>query len=272
MVRWLPVLAVAFALVCVTPANAEEQVASDGAVTATFFFEADDEYGYSDLWLTISRAGTVLYDAPVSAEGCEEPGCGPGNHDSDSVAVTDLDGNGEPEIVLSLYWGGAHCCTIAQVFSFSGNGYQVAERNLGNPGFRLDDIDGDGTTEAVTNDDRFAYRYAAYAFSILPVRVLAWDRQRWHDDTATHTDLVRSDLRRTWRLLKSAQRRGYETRGAAAAWAANRYRLGKRRSTLKSLRRMAGAGKLEGTSPRSASKFVTTLDRFLIRSGYAARR
>jgi hypothetical protein len=272
MFRWLPVLAVAFALTCVSPANAEEQVASEGAVTATFSFEAEDEYGYSDLWLTISRAGTILHDAPVNAEVCEEPGCGPGSYDGDSVAVADLDGDGEPEIVLSLFWGGAHCCTIVQVFSFSGNGYRVAERNLGNPGFRLDDIDGDGTTEVITNDDRFAYRYAAYAFSILPVRVLAWDGQRWNDDTATHRGVVRSDLHRTWRLLKSAQRRGYETRGAAAAWAANRYRLGKRRGTLKSLRRMARAGKLKGTSPRSATKFVTSLDRFLIRSGYATHR
>jgi len=272
MVRWLPVLTVALALACVSPANADEQVASDGAVTATFSFDADEQHGYSDLSVTISRGGTVLYDAPVSAEGCEEPGCAPGRYDGDSVAVADLDGDDEPEVVLSLYWGGAHCCTIAQVFSFDGSGYRVAERNLGNPGFRLDDIDGDGTTEAVTSDDRFAYRYAAYAFSILPVRVLAWDGRRFYDDTSAHMDLVRSDLHRTWRLLKSAQRQGYGTRGAAAAWAANRYRIGERRSTLRSLRRMARAGKLEGSPPRRASKFVATLDRFLVRSGYAERR
>lgn len=271
MARWLPLFVVALTLACAGPASADEQVASGGAVTATFSFDVDDETGYSDLRLTISRGGAMLYDAPVSAENCEEPGCRPGNFEADSVAVADLDGDAEPEVVLSLYWGGAHCCTIVQVFSFDGGSYRVAERNLGNPGFRLDDVDDDGTTEAVTNDDRFAYRYTAYAFSILPVQVLAWDGRRWYDDTSTHMDLVRSDLRRTWRLLKSARRHDYETRGVAAAWAANRYRLGKRRSTLKSLRRMARAGKLKGFPPRSPSTFVAELDRFLVRSGYTGR-
>jgi len=266
----LTLLAFVLWICCVSPALAEEQTASLGAVTATFSFERGEEYGYSDLRLQIARAGQVLYDDGVSAKGCEEPSCGPGAFDGDSVMVSDLNADGEPEVVLNLYWGGAHCCTIGLVYSFDGAGYRIAEHNFGDPGFRLADLGDDGRTEFLTADDRFAYRYTAYAFSVLPVRVLAWDGSRLSDETAAYPDRIRADLRRTWRLLRTARRHDIEPRGAAAAWAANRYRLGKRRGTLQALRRLARAGRLDGYAPRDPLKFVSALDRFLLRSGYAA--
>src|SRR3954465_13895629 len=99
-------------LCCVSPALADEQTASLGAVTATFSFERGDEYGYRDLRLEISPGGQGLFDDALSAEGCEEPTCSPGAFEGDSVMVSDLNGDGEPEVVVNLYWGGAHCCTI----------------------------------------------------------------------------------------------------------------------------------------------------------------
>ena len=43
------------------PAQAEDQTATNGMVTATFSFD-DAERFSGDLWLTISRGGKVLYD------------------------------------------------------------------------------------------------------------------------------------------------------------------------------------------------------------------
>jgi hypothetical protein len=245
-------------------------VASAGQVTATFSFDTDDSYGYSGMWLEISRGGQVLHDEEVSAEGCEEPSCLPGGLDRDSVVVKDLDADGEPEVVVSLYWGGAHCCFIAVIFAFDGSGYRRAEHNFGNPSFRLVDIDSDGTAEFLTADDRFAYRFTAYAFSILPVRVMAWDGSHLFDETWTYRDRIRADLKRTSKLMRAVTRRGsFEPRGAVAAWAADRYRLGMRDSTLRILRRLATTGRLNGGPPRDPLKFVSTLDRFLLRHGYA---
>jgi hypothetical protein len=265
MPRWSALLALVFTLAIAPTALADVQVASSGATTATFSFERGEDYGYSDLRLQVQRAGVLVYDAPVRAEGCEEPSCAPGAYDRDSVAVADLTGDGEPEVIVTLYWGGAHCCTIGVILSFDGTAYRVSEYNFGDPGYTVTDLEGDGRSEFLTRDARFAYRYAAYAFSIFPVQVLSWDGTKVVDTTNAHKDLVREDVKRSWKLFVRAK---YEPRGAAAAWAANRYRLGERRSTLRTLRRLARAGRLKGYSPRSASKFVASLDRFLVRGGF----
>ena len=251
------------------------QVARTPGLTATFsYVESGGElpHRYTDGRVTIVRADGRRfafslrplrpgYDvAPIFA--------GP---DGKAIHIRHLDDKrGDPEVVVDLYWGGAHCCTIGLVYSFDGAGYRIAEHNFGDPGFRLADLGDDGRTEFLTADDRFAYRYTAYAFSVLPVRVLAWDGSRLSDETAAYPDRIRADLRRTWRLLRTARRHDIEPRGAAAAWAANRYRLGKRRGTLQALRRLARAGRLDGYAPRDPLKFVSALDRFLLRSGYAA--
>ena len=73
----------------------------------------------SRLVLAITRNGRVVYSGPVSAAGCRghcmdvavPPGKSP-------LHVLDLDGSGEPEVVLGLFTGGANCCFIDQVFSF----------------------------------------------------------------------------------------------------------------------------------------------------------
>jgi hypothetical protein len=40
-----------------------------------------------------------------------------------SVVARDLDGDGEPEVVLGLYTGGAHCCYYAEVYRYAKGSY-----------------------------------------------------------------------------------------------------------------------------------------------------
>jgi hypothetical protein len=268
MRRLVSLIAFALLLLNTSPALAEEQVASSGPVTAKLSFELEEEYGPSEFRLTIERHGQVVFDGTVGPCGSS---CSLGASDGDSVAVRELNGDGEPEVIVSLYTRGAHCCFFAVIAAFDGTGYRVHERYFGNPPFRLRDLDGDGAAEFISHDDRFAYRYTSYASSVLPVMILGWNGRRMVDKTRKFKRRVRSDLRRTWRLFKTANRAGYEPRGAAAAWAANRYRLGKRRSTLRTLRRLARAGRLKGYPPRDPLRFVSSLDRFLVRAGYARR-
>src|ERR1700742_4717056 len=89
-------------------ALATTQTASQGAGTATFRY-AGHYPNYSGLHLTIAQSGSVLYDQPVHSETCGKF-CAPGatGTKASSVQVIDLDHIGQPNVILSLYTGGAH--------------------------------------------------------------------------------------------------------------------------------------------------------------------
>jgi hypothetical protein len=266
-------LAAACLLATAPPAGADQQTASSGATAATFTFERVEEDGatrYAGLRLTVSRGGAPLYDQPVVVDGCDESSCILGDPGGDAVRVRDVDGDAEPEVLLDLYTGGAHCCVVTTLLRFDGAGYTALTRNWGDHGYRLGDIDGDGRQEFVSSDARFAYAFASFASSIFPEQIWALRNGQLTDVTRERPDRIRRDARRAWRLYRRTLARGdYEPRGPIAAWAADRYLLGERAGTLRLLRRLARRGRLPGYPPRDQRAFVRRLDRFLVRLGYA---
>jgi hypothetical protein len=185
--------------------------------------------------------------------------------------VRDLDADGEPEVIADLYTGGAHCCSLARVYSFDGSAYGETTHGFGNAEYRLGDIDGDRRAEFVSSDDRFAYRFAAYAFSVFPVQIWRYTASGFSDTTDRFPARIRADAARAWRVYRQAyRRREFPPRGAAAAWAADEYRLGKRASALRTLRKLARRHELPGGPPRSQARFVRVLDAALRRLGYSS--
>jgi hypothetical protein len=95
------------------------QTAQFGRVSATFTFDQSGS-SYSQLQLQIARSGQVVYDEPVSSQYCSlGNGCSPGGFGQSRVRVLPLQPGIEPDVVLALYTGGAHCCDVDQVFSYS---------------------------------------------------------------------------------------------------------------------------------------------------------
>lgn len=264
-------LATLIALGALAPAaSATTETASSGNVTATLSYDhATDAPEWTDLQLTITRDGTQTYAADPSFGDCTSPYCAPaGTGESSSLSVTDLDGDGEPEVVLDLYTGGAHCCFVSRFYRWDGTTYVPADRNFGDPGYRLADLDGDGVKEIVTADDRFAYRFTAFAFSLLPVRIFHLQAGAWRLVTRRFPAEVRADARTNWHWFKKAGRKG-EPRGAIAAWSADQYLLGHRAYARRTLNRLARARRLPGLfPPRNEHAFVRDLLRFLARHGY----
>jgi hypothetical protein len=267
-------LVLALSALLAPAALATTQTASGAGVTATFTFSGQFP-SYSGLHLRIAQSGSVLYDQPVRAKACGGD-CGPGATGStaSSVHVIDLNDTGQPNVVLDLYTGGAHCCSVAQVFTFDPGTmtYAKTERNFGDPGERIEDLNHDGHHEFVTADDAFAYAFTDFAASGLPLQILTFMGSRFQDVTDSYPALVRKDAAFWLKAFKHMARQHYaDSVGVIAAWAADEYRLGHSVTANRYLSQQARAGHLRSAlapvEPQGR-RFVAALQRFLRRHGY----
>ena len=94
-----------------------------------------------------------------------------------SVQIAELDpANPHPEIVVSFYTGGAHCCSETSVILSNADGSSWSTLDIGEfdggPMLTVD-IDNDGRYEFELRDNAFLYTFACYACSETPLQVLA---------------------------------------------------------------------------------------------------
>ncbi|HUU66410.1 MAG TPA: hypothetical protein VMW57_03895 [Methyloceanibacter sp.] len=80
-----------------------------------------------------------------------------------------------PEVVVSFFTGGAHCCSVTHVIASNEDGSDWKTVDVGEfdggPMVSVD-LDGDGTHEFETRDNAFLYAFACYACSEAPLQVL----------------------------------------------------------------------------------------------------
>ena len=93
----------------------------------------------------------------------------------DIVPGTDITGSGVPELLVSEYSGGAHCCTTYHLFAFEPFFRRLAVIPTLDAGARFENLDGRPGMEMVTADMTFAYWNTYYAASPKPRVVLAWN-------------------------------------------------------------------------------------------------
>jgi hypothetical protein len=271
-------LAAALALAVVPAAasadDAGSLTASAGAVQATLTW-GKAEFGVSSPRLVIVRAGATLFDAsPVAgSDSCGDGYCSflsSGKRKS-ALQVVDLNGDGEPEVLVDAYTGGAHCCAITELAAFNGSGYAVQELYWGNTGYELKDLDGDGKPEFVGYDDTFAGAFTSYAASVFPPRVVDYDpavKGVLRDVTDHFVALIRKNQRQALHALERARRQHYETLGAVAAYVADFYLLGDNEAVRPYLKRARKRGDLRTISGRAPRSFERKLLAFLKKQGY----
>jgi hypothetical protein len=225
------VLVVGLGAVGAGPAQANDAgklTVTKGNVTAALEWDGA-EVGVSNPRLSVTREG-ARYDltiVDICDVGCilveDEAGDPPG---SSMLKVADLDGDGEPEVLVDTFSGGAHCCLTARLLTWNGTGYTPTDVDWRDVGYRLDDADGDGRFELVGQNPVFSAAFTAFAASAFPPLVYQVDHGKLVDVTRKYPKLVRADAAGLLKDLRKA-RRGDDVRGILAAYVADQYLLGK---------------------------------------------
>ena len=241
-----------------------------GAVEAVFSYSYDAAaFRFSRQRLVIDRDGVTSFAARLR----KPPGGGfnaqPAGYFAHrrSVFVTDIDGDGEPEVVLDLYWGGAHCCWYSQIYRYAPatKRYAPLVHVWGNFGYVFADLAHDGSQELVTRDDRFSYAFASFADSRWPVRILRYRAGRLTVETPTYRSEIGRDANALWHAAMNPKRKA-SNQGIVAAWAADQCLVGHAAVAFKTIDRLSRSGKIHGELSRV--KFEQKLRSFLRRTGY----
>lgn len=92
------------------------------------------------------------------------------------VQIAEMDpSNPHPEVLMSVYTGGAHCCSDTRLYTSARDGrtWREVEAGLfdGAP-LEARDLDGDGRYELAMRDNAFLYTFGCYACSTAPLHVL----------------------------------------------------------------------------------------------------
>jgi hypothetical protein len=246
--------------------------ASLGATTATLTGTAANDpggLGLSKANLTVSDGGRTVVSGPVRppdrASAVIPLNIGPSKSSASLVeplCLVRFAGDNQPTVLIGLYSGGAHCCTVLRAVSLSSR--SVVDDNIGNPTASV-------ASEAdhaivVTADDAFNYAFTDYADSGSPIVVLEVQRGQFVNTTRQYQRLVVSDAQKWMGLYRSKPDDGL---GYLAAWAADECVAGQGSQAWATLDQLERQGRLPGSSfsPGGAA-FVRDLHQFLDQHGY----
>jgi hypothetical protein len=210
--------------------------------------------------LKITRAGQVAFDAVLSGEGlCRQ--------DEDVFAIQDLDGDGEPEVIVDFYSGGAHCCSSSFIFRYDPQAEQYTSiQHLwgeGQGATRRQDLDNDGTPEIIHYDSRFAYAFGSFAESGLPIRIWQYRDGEMINVTRNYPKQVYDDAFKWWQLYTEAKQQGSDVKGLLAAYLANKYLLNESEDGWQRLEQVY--------QEEDRQQFFTKLREFLVETGYTTQ-
>jgi hypothetical protein len=223
----------------------------------------------------IIRDGAVLRDEAVPSK-CDSF-CTPARAylKAKSIRLRDVTGDGEPEVLVDLFTGGANCCfyTLAYGFQPASNTYARAARNFGGYGYRLRDLDGKAPLEFQSGDERFYGAFSCGACAALPIQIWSFSGESFANVSRQEPSIVRRDARHLYRLYLRNRRRGTTyVRGLLTPYVAEQCLLGRCRAGLRTVDRARRRGYLKKrgqfvVGPYGRS-YVKRLKRFLRRTGY----
>lgn len=178
---------------------------------------------YSQLRLTVRASGrTTLRRLLLKGKG------GTAYLTRPRVTVREITGDGVPDVIIDVFTGGAHCCSISTIVRSTPKSWGSPRvHDWADHSYQLKDAGGSTTPEFITDDPRFTGAYAAYAVSASPIRIFSMEGGQLKVVTTQFPDWIRQDVTQ-WE--QRWQEIGKETdpeivaqggRAAVAAWVAD---------------------------------------------------
>jgi hypothetical protein len=199
------------------------------------------------------------------------------------VSAVKLEGD-VPQAAFTYYTMGAHCCAMTTIATKGAAGkWQVLPplRLDGDAGPYFEDLDGDGTQEMLSGDNRFLYEFSPYASSVMPSKIEKMIGGRIVDVTR-RPEYRRYLVQYLAQLEDRAEPDNWKESGFLAGWAAQKVLLGEGEQAFARIRQSfdptTGAPFEECTIDRPIEKcpaknkrtvsFETALRTFLEKNGY----
>jgi len=273
------VTTVAAVLFIAAPASAttKTETSTSGQVTATLTYDykktSFGTFDFSGLHVTVDRAGVRLVDQDIAGQDWPASGAQKG---LSSVTARDLDADGEPEVLLDLFTGGANCCWYSKSWRFDEGQNKYTEKDL-KPGlsfpYTLKDVDHNGIPEFVSVDYRFAYKYGSNADTPRPLRIFNWNAGKLVDVTVGFPRLAGRDAALMYKgYLRYRKVKDVNVRGLLAAYLADSYNAGNGRvawrRVVAAYRRGDVNRKFAGDLGPFGKAYLQSLRRFLTKLGY----
>jgi hypothetical protein len=267
----LTVIAVVVAAALMIPlsALAHNTTVKQNLVTAATSYTGTSP-NHTKLRLMITDDGQQLYNQQVTSRLCTGA-CAPVaiamSHSA--LRVLDLESDGQPDVVLGLTSGGAHCCFVDQVYSLDPGTmtYVKSEHDFLDAPAAIKNLGG-GHYRFVSADEAFAYVFSDFADSGAPIQILSFSGHKFRGVTRQYPKLIRADAA-LW--LRSFNHNLSNGDGLIAAWAADEDMLGNSKlvsSTLATELRKGDLLSSLGTKDSEGPGFVTALQKLLRKLGY----
>ena len=267
---WLGILSAT--LLPVSAATATTKTAQAGNVKAELSYQkANTEFTqFNDLRLKVTRAGKALLSQPLpDSEGnwplvALDTDWGKENAQA-AFQVRDLDADREPEVLIDLFTGGAHCCTYSLIYRYNPRTqtYSSDRYEWGNSGYRLQDLDKNGIPEFQGRNDAFAYAFGSYAGSGYPLQIWQYRQGKMLDVTRQYPKLVYNDAYFWWQTFQQNRNDGVEYgKGPLSAYLADKYLLGQGQDGWQKVQ--------QAYKGPDRQQYFTDLRRFLQQTGYSS--
>ena len=132
-----------------------------GAYGIRLWHDTRDPMGFSDIAIIERNGIESIYIEQASAIA--------------DLSGSDINADGDPEVIIETYSGGAHCCFGTQVYRLGAAPQLILQKPESNAGGFFEDLNNDDILEFITADDIFAYQYCAYAASPFAKVILQYD-------------------------------------------------------------------------------------------------